>query len=57
MIRREDTGVEADAKSILNVLYVAASQGVELQIITDGLDEGEAMTAVDELFVSGFGEI
>ncbi len=56
-LKRDDTGIEADAKSILNVLYVAASKGVELRVITDGSDEHEAMAAVVHLFTSGFGEI
>ncbi|MBV9215789.1 MAG: HPr family phosphocarrier protein [Acidobacteria bacterium] len=54
---RQDTGVEADAKSILNVLYIAASCGVELKITVDGTDEIDAMKAVEQLFAAGFGEI
>jgi phosphocarrier protein HPr len=55
-LKREDTGIEADAKSILNVLYIAASKGIELHIVTDGDDEAEAMAAVEALFTGGFGE-
>ena len=56
-LRRDDTGVEADAKSILNVLYIAASQGIKLHIVTDGEDEEAAMKAVGNLIINGFGEI
>jgi phosphocarrier protein HPr len=56
-LKRDDTGVAADAKSILNVLYIAATQGVEVHIVTDGEDESEAMQAVENLFTTGFGEI
>ena len=53
---RDDTGIEADAKSILNVLYIAAGCGVDLRLRTDGRDEIEAADAVGKLFASGFGE-
>ena len=56
-LRRADTGVEADAKSILNVLYIAASKDLELHIVANGDDEADAMTAVEGLFLNGFGEI
>ena len=56
-LKRDDIGVEADAKSILNVLYIGASKGVEIHIVTDGEDEAEAMAAIEHLFVTGFGEI
>ena len=55
-LKRDDTGVEADAKSILSVLYIAASKGVDLHIIADGDDESEAMKAVEGLFTTGFDE-
>ena len=56
-IRREDTGVSADAKSILSVLYVAAGVGVEITITADGIDDETAVNAIYELFARGFGEI
>ena len=57
MLRRTDKLIEADAKSILNVLSIAASRGVELNITTDGEDEASAIDAVERLFPNGFGEI
>ena len=56
-IKRDDTGIEGDAKSILNVLHIGASKGVELRIITDGEGEAEALAAVEHLFFTGFGEM
>jgi len=56
-LKRDDTGIEADAKSILNLLYIAASKGVTLHIITDGADEADAMAAIEQLFITGFGEL
>lgn len=56
-IRRTDNEVVADAKSILSVLTLAAAKGIELNIEVEGDDEQEAMLAVEQLFVKGFGEI
>ena len=57
MLRRTDKQIEADAKSILNVLSIAASRGVVLTITADGEDETSAIDAVERLFTNGFGEI
>ncbi len=54
---RTDNHVIADAKSILSVLTLAASKGVELKIEIEGKDEREAMQAIEEIFKKGFGEI
>lgn len=56
-LRRTDNGVAADAKSILSVLTLAASKGVELKIEVEGKDEKEAMQAIEEIFRKGFGEV
>lgn len=55
-LEREDTGQSADAKSILNVLMLAASCGTLLRATADGPDEAEALVALDELFQDSFGE-
>lgn len=54
---RTDNSVIADAKSILSVLTLAASKGVELQIEIEGDDEQTAFEAVQEIFKNGFGEL
>jgi phosphocarrier protein HPr len=54
---RADNSVIADAKSILSVLTLAASKGVELEIEVIGDDEKNAFAAVEEIFKNGFGEL
>lgn len=56
-IKRADNAVVADAKSILSVLTLAASKGVELDVEIEGEDEGAAAKEIEEIFVKGFGEI
>lgn len=57
MLVRNDTGLSANAKSILSVLHLAASFGTSLDIMADGVDEIEAAAAIEKLFENGFGEI
>ena len=54
---RTDNSVIADAKSILSVLTLAASKGVELEIEIEGADAQTAFDAVQEIFKNGFGEL
>lgn len=54
---RAENAVIADAKSILNVLTLAAAKGVELEIEVEGIDEKEAFEAVQDIFKNGFGEL
>jgi phosphotransferase system HPr (HPr) family protein len=56
-LTRPDTSHSADAKSILNVLTLAASKGTVLVLEVDGNDETAAFEAVQEMFRSGFGEV
>jgi len=51
---RVDSGLSADAKSILSVLMLAASRGTALRARADGADEEAAMSAIDQLFSNGF---
>lgn len=55
-VRRNDTNAEANAKDILSVLSIAASRGVEVQIIADGIDEQDAVNQITKLFTDNFGE-
>ncbi len=55
-LERIDTGQNADAKSILNVLMLAASSGTSLRAIAVGPDEAAALDALDALFRDSFGE-
>ena len=56
-LERPDNQVAADAKSILSVLTLAASKGVEIEVEVKGADEKEAVQAIEEIFIKGFGEI
>lgn len=49
-------GERVDAKSILGVLLLAASQGTRVRVETDGEDEAEAMEAVTGLIADRFHE-
>lgn len=55
-IHRLDGDLEADAKSILSILTLAASRGTELRVVADGVDEEEALDAVVGLFSRDFDE-
>ena len=54
---RLDSAVTANAKSILSVLSIAASYGVELKITADGADEHDAIGEITKLFADKFGEV
>ena len=55
-LSRLNSQQEVDAKSILGILLLAASQGTEIEVMTNGSDEERAMEAVVELVNSRFGE-
>lgn len=56
-LHRLDGGdVQADAKSILEILTLAASRGTKLRIVAHGVDEQEALAAVVGLFSRDFDE-
>jgi phosphotransferase system HPr (HPr) family protein len=57
LLKRLDSTVTADAKSILNVLTLAASRGTELDLEIEGPDETAALEAITDIFARGFGEI
>lgn len=47
---------EVNAKSIMNLMVLAASQGSEIELIVNGEDEEEAAKAVIKLINEKFGE-
>lgn len=55
-LQRLDGNAEADAKSILSILTLAASRGTSLRIVASGVDEQEALDAVVGLFSRDFDE-
>jgi len=54
--RLDGNGEEADAKSILSILTLAASRGTALRVVASGVDEHEALDAVVGLFSRDFDE-
>lgn len=54
--RLDGNAEEADAKSILSILTLAASRGTMLRIVASGVDEQEALDAVVGLFSRDFDE-
>jgi phosphocarrier protein HPr len=56
VLKRVDISRSADAKSILSVLTLAATKGTILEIVVDGPDENDALTALQTCFGRGFGE-
>lgn len=55
-LQRLDGSAEADAKSILSILTLAASRGTALRVVANGIDEQEALDAVVDLFSREFDE-
>lgn len=49
-------GFNVNAKSIIGVMTLAAEQGCSLGLIVEGIDEQEAVEAIETLFAGGFGE-
>ena len=44
----------ADAKSIMSILSLAASKGVEFEVIVEGIDAQHALDTIVQLFARGF---
>lgn len=55
-LQRLDTSAEADAKSILSILMLAASRGTQLRVTAIGSDEEPALNAIVDLFGRNFDE-
>lgn len=55
-IRVSNGQKEFDAKSIMQVMQLAATQGTTLTFCADGADAQEALDALAELIAGGFGE-
>ncbi len=49
-------GKDANAKSIMSVMMLAATKGTDIEIVTDGDDSAEALDAVCGLVDDRFGE-
>ncbi len=49
-------GKEVNGKSIMGVMMLAASQGAEIELRTEGEDADEALAALEALVADKFGE-
>ena len=49
-------GREADAKSIMRVMMLAASKGTSIEVVAQGDDAAEAVDAIERLVAGRFGE-
>ena len=47
---------KVNAKSLLGVLSLGITKGTEIEIITDGIDEEEAINALEALIDSNFSD-
>ena len=55
-IRIEKNNKKVNAKSIMGVLMLAASQGSDITITTEGSDEKDALNSIVDLINDYFGE-
>ena len=55
-IGRKDRADLVDAKSIMHLLMLAATQGTSLEIVAEGTDEAEAANALADLVRTRFEE-
>jgi len=46
--------IRANAKSIMNIMLLAAEYGADILVETEGPDEAEALAAVEKLFAEKF---
>lgn len=55
-VQIEKEGLEADAKSIMGVLTLAAEQGCQITVRAEGPDAEKAVHAIERLIKEKFGE-
>jgi phosphocarrier protein len=54
-VEKDDESV--NGKSIMGLMMLAAGKGETIKVITDGADAEAAMTDLEELVSSGFGDV
>ncbi len=55
-IQVERNGQRVNGKSIMGVMMLAASKGSRIELLVDGDDEAEAVSALELLLADRFGE-
>ncbi|MCA9322048.1 MAG: HPr family phosphocarrier protein [Planctomycetes bacterium] len=56
-VANDREGVEANARSILDMISLVATQGTELRIVAEGEDAEVAALSIVDLVASGFPEV
>ena len=56
-INLEKAGQISNAKSVMEVLMLGATEGNSLKVFAKGEKEKEALKAISELFATGFNEL
>jgi phosphotransferase system HPr (HPr) family protein len=56
IVKVSKNGKEIDAKSIISIMGLGATQGTVLTLIADGPDETEVIRVLADLVENGFGE-
>lgn len=56
VLLRNESGVEAEASSVIALLMLDSAQGGHIEVQAEGPDEGKALEAVISLFEAGFDE-
>ncbi|AUG98438.1 phosphocarrier protein NPr [Prodigiosinella confusarubida] len=56
VLLRNDSGVEAEASSVIAMLMLDSAKGRYIEIEVSGSDEEQALASVIELFEAGFDE-
>ncbi|ENY72882.1 PTS phosphocarrier protein NPr [Aeromonas diversa] len=56
VLLRNETGVEAEANSIIAMLMLESAQGGHIEVVVEGPEEDQALDAVVALFACGFDE-
>lgn len=56
VLLRNESGTEAEASSVIALLMLDSAKGGHIEVEVSGLQEEEALTAVIDLFNTGFDE-
>ncbi|NJC99329.1 PTS phosphocarrier protein NPr [Candidatus Erwinia dacicola] len=56
VLLRNESGTEAEASSVIALLMLDSAKGGHIEVEVSGLQEKEALTAVIDLFNTGFDE-
>ncbi len=55
-IRIQKDGLDVNGKSIMGIMMLAAAKGNVISVVAEGVDQAEAIHALEELIENKFGE-